>query len=203
MAGPGGGATLMPTTNRRIVFMLVIAATAVCNRSVAGQRPAWPTLAPRQRYADSLPNASLLPIAMTVAAAEAEGRLWPRRPEGCTQIVSECTYYFADATPRTCTQTGSAPTVRSGEIVVGGNSVSPVGSQRIWWVPMHPATGDSLVIRATLPASPADTVRFTMPEWSRGLPDGEFYWLTKFLWPKAGHWLVVATSGSDWGCFIL
>ncbi len=68
---------------------------------------------------------------------------------------------------------------------------------------MHPATGDQLVVRGVLLGSPSDTVRFTLAEWSRGLPDGEFYYVSHFAWPKTGHWLVVATSGSDWGCFIL
>ncbi len=88
-------------------------------------------------------------------------------------------------------------------MVVGGSDIAKAGAQRVWWIPMHPATGETLVVRGTLLGSRSDTVRFTMPEWSRGLPDGEFYYLTRFVWPKAGHWLVVATSGADWGCFVL
>jgi hypothetical protein len=166
-------------------------------------RTGWPTLPSRPSWADSFPDAMRLPIPASIAAAEAEGRRARQPKVGCTQITSECASYFGSPSVRSCTSTLTGAIMRSGEMVLGGNATHPDGPVRMWWLPMRPSEGATLVVRARSLESPGDTLRFTMSEWSRGEPGGEFYYLTHFPWKKSGHWLVVATSGADWGCFVL
>lgn len=96
----------------RIMVALVLAGATLGAQALPSQRPPWRTLSPRPSYSDSIPDAALASIPMTVAAAEAEGRAWPRRPEPGTQISTECAHYFADAVSRNCRATSGSGTVR-------------------------------------------------------------------------------------------
>src|SRR6185295_4134700 len=85
---------------------------------------------------------------------------------------------------------------------------------KIWWSRLHdPSLGaHALLVRAALlgPAAvSADTVRFTSSTYgwpmagpkAKATPDAFFP--SGFLLPKVGDWVVVATSGSDWGCLVM
>ena len=109
--------------------------------------------------------------------------------------------------PRKCVAANpNESEIRSGDFLigaeVGGSLGAPMAGReaKIYWVPRHPAVGDTLVVRATLLDSPADTSRFVSANWA--VSTGWFY-ASGYLLPKSGRWLVIATSGPDWGCFIL
>jgi hypothetical protein len=182
------------------LIVLLLAGTGI---PVAAQTAPWAPLPPRPAYADSLPDVSRFPIPLSVALAEAEGRAWPHRTEPCGLPTADCARSFASPVERTCVQTHGIGPARSGEFVIGGEIVSPFGARKIWWSPMHPATGFALVVRARLLASSADTVTFTSSDWGRGMPNGAFFVPSGFTWPKEGHWLAITTSGPDWGCFVM
>lgn len=164
----------------------------------------FPAPPPRPVYADSLPNVMRLPIPLTVAEAEAEGSTWPRRLEPSTQPVAE-REPFASPKRAECVKgygLGLGP-VRSGDFVIGGNIESPAGLRKVWWTPSHPSVAFSLVVRVRRIDSPPDSARLSMSDWAVSIPSGGFFYATGFNWPTFGHLMVIATSGPDWGCFLL
>ena len=172
---------------------------------------AWRSgLAPRPAWADSLPNALTIPIPRTVGEAEAEGARWAKRKEATTQR-GEVAKTWAMSAPRKCVTAEVSAPLRSGEFHIGGELVSgprPNGQVKIWWEPMHPVDSLPLVVRGISLTNPADTLRQMMKDISRGgTPpmdwSGPFFFPSGFWFPASGRFLVVATSGADWGCFIL
>jgi hypothetical protein len=60
-------------------------------------------------------------------------------------------------------------------------------------------------IRAARIGNPADSVRFRIEglAYSPG-PFGRLYgYPSSVSFPSAGQWVIVATAGNDWGCFVL
>ena len=188
-----------------IGFFLAITAAS----SVSAQHSQW--LPPRPPYADSLPDAARAPLARTVAQAEREGATWPRRSEVSSQPNQDARNHWATPAPRTCATATSIGPLRSGEFVIGGNiggSEAWHGEVKIWWEPMHPAESFSLVVRGVSLTTPGDTLRYTSTNWViGGRPpadwSGPVFFASGLVIPSTGRWLVIATSGPDWGCFIL
>jgi hypothetical protein len=56
-------------------------------------------------------------------------------------------------------------------------------------------------LQATRIATPGVTVSWTFPSVVRN-ENGHFF-NTTFRFPETGKWLVVVTSGNNWGCFLL
>lgn len=101
--------------------------------------------------------------------------------------------------------------IRSGEFLVGAAYPEFVHGKRykIPWMPADPQKGMTLLVRARLLATPSRTYRFRTSNvippvdrasewgpWKVGFP-------SELRFPAAGDWVVVATSGRDWGCVIL
>jgi len=139
------------------------------------------------------------------AAAEREGATY-RRAAGPS-----------DAAPRTCALPWFNAPVKSGEFTIGGD-VSPVlpltaGRRgKIWWSPIHHSKDmPPLVLRARNLTTMKDTARITLPGVAYAgtpgsrRPESErtYFFPSGTTLPTAGRWLVIATSGSNWGCFIL
>lgn len=151
-----------------------------------------------------------IPIPRNVLEAEAEGATWARRTGGTTQRGDAAKGWQTDV-PRKCMTARASAPLRSGEFFIGGELNSgprPSGQVKIWWEPKHPADSLPLVVRGVSLTNPADTLRQMMKELAIGMgPDGRATGPTFFpsgLWfPASGRFLVVATSGADWGCFIL
>jgi hypothetical protein len=108
--------------------------------------------------------------------------------------------------------------VRSGEFVIGGNlgGAEAMTSGRIgkvWWVPLHQgAEMPPLVVRGRSLTTPSDTMRFTTSTVAESGRDRgplpadvprEFFFPSGITIPQAGRWLLLATSGANWGCFLL
>lgn len=73
---------------------------------------------------------------------------------------------------------------------------------------MHPAASVPLVVRGVSLTNPADTLRQVMRdlaigEGADGRSTGPTFFPSGFWFPATGRYLVVATAGADWGCFIL
>jgi|CXWL01.1.fsa_nt_gi hypothetical protein len=198
--------------NCRLVLLLLAALPAgLSAQDREAMTRAWRSgLAPRPAYADSLPNALTAAIPRSVREAEAEGAKWPRREAGTTQR-GDAAKPWETSVPRKCMTAETSRPLRSGEFNIGGELVSgprPGGQVKIWWEPMHPFDSLPLVVRGVSLTNPADTLRQMMKDISRGgRPpmdwSGPFFYPSGFWFPASGRFLVVATSGTDWGCFIL
>jgi len=105
---------------------------------------------------------------------------------------------------------GSGPN-RSGEFVIGGNLggreamvAGRVG--KVWWSPMHHARDmPPLLVRGRSLTVPSDTVRFATDQVASvgGRLERQYFFPSGISVPQPGRWLLIATSGANWGCFIL
>jgi hypothetical protein len=178
--------------------------------------------------AQSIKSNTRLPIRVTVADAEAEGATYPHgaapehpptgfasRPPGATD--RRCTNGPA-------TDVGFQPMqIRSGEFIIGGQvgagfPASAGRQSKIWWAPYHnPETyGTTLLVRGAHLGVPGDTFRFEQPHDAWPAPafgrletttaserKRDSFFPSGITIPHAGRWLLIATAGDDWGCFIL
>src|ERR1051325_11099445 len=161
-----------------------------------------------------------------IAAAEAEGSMFPRRAAPVvlarafvpTPSLDVSSFENKGSENRKCVVGYEMGPIRSGEFVIGGQLSGPRammhGRQgKVWWAPLHHAAEmPPLVVRGRNLENPSDTVRFTSSNiaWpvTPGGPrvqesDREYFFPSGITIPTAGRWLLVATSGADWGCFIL
>jgi len=138
------------------------------------------------------------------AAAEREGASYRRVPS-------------PDATPRTCALPWIDAPAKSGEFTIGGQ-ISPVfpltagRMGKIWWSPIHNSKDmPPLIIRGRNLTTMKDTVRLTMTNigqparGGRRVPESEriYFFPSGTTLPTPGRWLIIATSGPNWGCFVL
>jgi hypothetical protein len=109
----------------------------------------------------------------------------------------------------------SAPhgSLRSGDFIVRGGFLNAswggfqaVKGYKVVWLPLHGSSLQKpLVVRAARVGNAADSVRFRVEglAYSPG-PSGRLYgYPSEVSFPSAGHWVIVATAGNDWGCFVL
>lgn len=124
----------------------------------------------------------------------------------------------SDAAARRCAVGYEKGPVRSGEFTIGGHlsgsAAMHAGRQgKVWWAPMHYAAEmPPLVVRGRSLTTPNDTLRYTTttivwpdsPGALRALqPARKYFFPSGITVPRPGRWLVIATSGANWGCFIL
>lgn len=151
-------------------------------------------------------NAQNIPATIPQAEAEGAGFLH-------NDSLSARQPYFAESpfggtSERRCVS-DSLPdlSLRSGDFIVRGRVFLPGVKHKVLWIPLHgsPLSKPPLVIRAARMESPADSVRLRVEGVARGVfRDGPLYgYPSEVLFPIAGRWLVVATAGGDWGCFVL
>ena len=142
---------------------------------------------------------------LTVEAAEAEGSNYPKSGN----VAERAGYREAfGPTDRKCVEAEGHVTARSGEFIAGpfdrhvlmGNPRNGTPPRKVWWVPQATLV-PPMLLRATKIASPAVTVTRTFPEIA-STANGSFF-PTTFRFPAIGKWLVVVTSGNNWGCFLL
>ncbi len=115
-----------------------------------------------------------------------------------------------------------AHSVRSGEFTIGGQlgdylyptSALHAGHRgKIWWRPDLAKAEMSLEVRGRSLTNPQDTLRFNSATvaWPVGEGVGrsvppklrDYFFPSGIVVPKPGRWLLVATSGANWGCFIV
>jgi hypothetical protein len=96
---------------------------------------------------------------------------------------------------------------RSGEFETGALISALKAGQpgKVWWNPLHnpqPAKA-ALIVRGTRLDQPEITSRFVSSGYGfRGHAESAFY-PSRFSLPSPGRWLLLATAGNDWGCFIV
>lgn len=124
---------------------------------------------------------------------------------------------FDGTSNRTCvnpTSSNDAGTgsLRSGDIIIrarlsGDWRPRANRDYKILWFPLHNPFEypDTLLIRAVRLGDASDTLRLSVPHWAwaTGAPKTESGFPSLVRFPSPGNWLVVATAGPDWGCFVL
>ena len=160
-------------------------------------------------------------IPTTIQAAEAEGASFPR---GATPpvVASNFTSPFEGTAERKCVVPPAddfppGGSLRSGEFILHGQfgRTGPMGNvigraRKLMWEPLHNPyvypTRTGLLVRGVRLGHPSDTLRLAV---ARAAYPGTKQKYTEAAYPSgfhfrsAGQWLMVATSGSDWGCFLL
>lgn len=148
-----------------------------------------------------------------VASAEAEGAARERK------TPARKPHLFANArgsAERKCEAGYGVGPVRSGDFVIGGllgSDIAPAAGapRKVWWAPLNQSADmRPLHVQGRNLSAPADTFRFTTSKlaWPTGdsgkpLAERDHFFPSGIVLPHAGTWLLVATSGSNWGCFIL
>jgi hypothetical protein len=97
--------------------------------------------------------------------------------------------------------------LRSGEFIVRGRDFEAGVKHKVVWFPLHGSalSKPPLMVRAARMESPADSVRLRVDGLAHGGSNAEplYGYPSEVLFPSAGRWLVIATAGGDWGCFVL
>jgi hypothetical protein len=157
----------------------------------------------------------------SIAEAEDEGARYPRGPEtGAVNDLESMTPF--GSSDRQCVDVGTNHEVRSGEFAVGPFDLFPEmrlkalewggNGVKLWWIPRHiptsyppPANSASLLVRATRLDRSAGPRERSWSNWSRtvGSKPPVLFFATNPPLTSSGRWMVVATAGPNWGCFVL
>jgi hypothetical protein len=162
-----------------------------------------------------------LPAPTSIQAGEREGAISPRVDKEPPPSSLQADQIIGSS-ERKCVEipVGYVPAWRkSGEFTVGGEIGALWAGQegKVPWSPFHdPArVGATLLVRGARLDEPGITSRFVSSDYAwpvkeRLQPANDWvidrehaFYPSGFSLPSAGRWLLVATSGSDWGCFIV
>ena len=138
----------------------------------------------------------------TVDAAAAEGAKHPKA--GGTEPVMYANAFGPKE--RQCVDAEKHLTARSGEFVAGpfDTHVMMAGlGRKVWWAPRQGAAMPPMQFRAVKITPSDSTVAVTWTFASVVRNENGYFFNTTFRFPEVGKWLVVVTSGDNWGCFLL
>ena len=147
----------------------------------------------------------------SVEAAQHEGAAFPHE----TQQAPSRTFGSVGTAERKCVQfpPKAWSARRSGDFEIGGQIavLKAHTPGKVWWTTLHNPedTKAVLVVRASRLDRPEITSRFVSshygwPVMKDGHAHREYaFYPTAFSLPSPVRWLLVATSGNDWGCFIV
>lgn len=145
-----------------------------------------------------------------VAAAELEGAQFPRERVPPRMLADFVAVPKQGTIHRRCVRAADSGPARSGEFIIGAEvSGRAASAHKIWWAPLHASAQMILTVRAHRVGIANDTVRVQSSDvaWRSDINvpiemrDYFFPLLTPLA--GAGTFVVVATQGADWGCFIL
>lgn len=173
-----------------ITAMMVVLVPALAVQSQSPGRPAAP--------GDSVPG--------SIREAEASGSRHPRA------TANNEGSWARGTSERRCVD-ADANVVRSGDFVAGPfefyNEIWRQGYGKLWWRPSemtpHPPL---LIVQATRLDQVADSRVFEASDVASpsGPKENEAtrikFYPTGFRLPSLGRWMMVATAGNNWGCFI-
>jgi hypothetical protein len=184
-------------------------------------------LLPVRAQAPSTQDREVAPTSSEIQEAEAQGAAFPREaapaslPSGFSDVEGtgerKCVAFPDGAV---LSQNAMANSRRSGEFVVGGEIIQGLKAgmgAKVFWVPLHdPASRNAtLIVRSVRLDSPSITSHFVTNKYAFPMKEQRYpikdsvadrehgFYPSGFSLPSAGRWLFVATSGPDWGCFIV
>ncbi len=166
------------------------------------------------------PASVLLPLD-SVAAAEREGTRLPRAPGAALAAaalldpyrrVASPAYRSGGTTDRRCVDATGLAYVLSGDFLfvktLLESSWNPTGGSKVFWGPAEQGGLGAVLVRATLLGDPRHTYVYSESQPTAraenvdGSP-GPWTYLSSWVPPLPGTWLVIATAGENWGCWTL
>jgi hypothetical protein len=111
---------------------------------------------------------------------------------------------------RKCVEVTDGDIVQSGDFIVGSfrffaSHWQLNRARKLWWMPRYLSTGQlrsPLLVQANGLDRPGGVTTYRREALVRG-NGGLYFFNTDFGLPEAGKWLLVATSGPNWGCFVV
>lgn len=156
-----------------------------------------------------------LPSVLTRAdlqSVEAEALSYPERPPSHLDPLWWTENEMPGSENRQCLDVPPEGPVRSGDFALWYNSLHrPRAGEvhKVAWAPSENSSDMSLRVRARLigdPNASIDVRSGIARTISEGHPSGAddrfFFFASGTTFSKAGEWVVVATSGRNWGCFV-
>ena len=132
-------------------------------------------------------------FATQVRIAEAEGAKVPVGPG-------------SSVTSRRCVDANITPNPQSGEFTVAGFGLYDAqwhqGAAKLAWKPANPDAQATLVVRAQSLDLPVEATAFHATDLAGSIAEHNAFYPSNARLPKAGNWLLTATAGSNWGCFL-
>lgn len=160
-------------------------------------------------------QASGLAALKGIADAESEGRTHPRATAPADRDLTALN--TSGSSDRKCVEVGTSETVRSGDFVAGNFAYYPriyrQGLGKLFWIPAHwpeltssgwPQKGDMpLTVRVTRLDTTALSQTYNYTTWAKPVGTaGDLFVPSGLRLPEPGKWMLVATAGPNWGCFI-
>jgi hypothetical protein len=169
---------------------------------------ATPSLVATQRRADTpsaLPDVSQI-VLRDVAGAEGEGATYPHPRADQAQPGFFGGAGYTGTADRKCIETKDGLSVLAGDILAGPFRMFQThwqqGRTKIWWAPRYVPFAD-LIVRASRLDDPDQHTRFRFTDVASAIPSGVRFFPSDAWLPSAGRWMIVATAGSNWGCFVV
>jgi hypothetical protein len=148
----------------------------------------------------------------SLTEAEAQGAAHPRAAANNSAAFSP----VAGTAERKCVDAEGLTFVRSGDFVAGSFTIpardegwTTHRSHKLPWEPSQVTSGVPLVVRAARVDEPGDTRVFGPFSLVRGVDPatgvqsaGQGY-ASAIRLPSAGRWLLIATAGPNWGCYLV
>ncbi len=108
---------------------------------------------------------------------------------------------------RRCVETNREPAVRTGDFVVGSFVGGPAswgrGPRKLWWAPASsPDTLRLTAVRLDRLVEPRQSIH-TVIAAPVGPDSAHTFHPTTVSLPPDGTWMMIATSGTSWGCLVL
>jgi hypothetical protein len=129
-----------------------------------------------------------------VRAAEAGGARYPRSTTG------------APASPRHCVDASGAANARSGDFLAGPFRDYPTfwyqGTGKLWFRPTTVVAGETLLVRARSLDKRQTVHGYRLTTIAETFPIQRQFYPSHIHLPSAGPWLLIATVGQSWGCFL-
>jgi hypothetical protein len=161
----------------------------------------------------------------SIQAAEQEGQIYPHANTEPPPSILKVDEVIGSA-ERKCVEipAGVMPAWpgsyrKSGEFVAGGEigALRAGREAKVPWSPFHdPAgIGATLLVRGSRLDEPGITSRFVSSNYAWPIRElrqpvkdsvvdrDHAFFPSGFMLPSSGRWLLVATSGNDWGCFVV
>ena len=149
-----------------------------------------------------------------VASAEREGAAFPvdsSRPARLKALFTDQS--VPGNSSRRCVSASGFGPVRSGDFVISGRLSGPRNKYneiKVAWGPMHHQRQMLLLVRGRLVGTDETTslessvVAHGLPKPGTVVPEAEreYFFPSGIKFASAGRWILVATQGADWGCFI-
>ena len=149
----------------------------------------------------------------TIALIEAEGRAFQPAQGGHDFSDAFDDLPWTGTSERHCVRANADGNFRSGEFFIGTRltALREGKEGKVWWEPVKQFPEMELLVRGRHLGSPSDSIRFVNSGWvlftnrPKLSPDRPHNGMFPggLTLPRRGSWVIVGTSGPNWGCFVL